>query len=87
MIITIKVIPKSQVNQVMGWEGEALRIKVKGIPEDNEVNDNLIAFLSEWFSLPKSALMLVSGRASRVKRVAIAEEFEEKAKQKLLLVF
>ncbi len=86
MILEVKVVPHSQNNQVVGWEASVLRIKVRGVPEDNQVNTNLIQFLSEFWEIPKSALYIVSGSSSRLKRIGIEESYAEKVRSKLMLI-
>ncbi len=71
MIVTIKVIPKASRTEIVGWEGEYLKIRVKGVPEKGEVNRALIAFLAKWLGIAKSQITLISGETSRLKRVKI----------------
>ncbi|MBS0616296.1 MAG: DUF167 domain-containing protein [Verrucomicrobia bacterium] len=71
MIIMIKVIPKASRTEIVGWEGEYLKIRVKGVPEKGEVNLALIDFLSEKLGIAKSRIEIISGQTSRLKRVKI----------------
>ena len=70
-VLTIKVVPKSARTEIVGWEGETLKIRVKGVPEKGEVNRALIAFLAEALGIAKSRIQIVSGDTSRLKRVQI----------------
>jgi uncharacterized protein len=49
-----------------------LKIAVASPPADGRANAALLAFLAERLALPKSALTLLSGAASREKRVAVS---------------
>lgn len=71
MILMIKVIPKAARTEIVGWEGEYLKIRVKGIPEKGEVNRALIDFLAKRFKVPKSHIEILSGATSRLKRVKL----------------
>ena len=71
MILLVKVIPKASRTEIVGWEGENLKIRVKGVPEKGEVNRALIAFLAEKLRIAKSQIELISGETSRLKRVKI----------------
>ena len=74
--LKIKVTPKASKNELVGWEGDRLKIRLKAVPEKGEANDVLIAFLAEEFKWPKSKIFIVSGKTSRLKRLF----FEGKAK-------
>ncbi len=71
MIIQIKVTPNASKNQIVGWEGDVLRIRVKGVPEKGKVNEELIAFLATTLKVAKSRIEIVSGHTARLKRVKI----------------
>ena len=55
----------------MGWQGDALKIKVRAAPENGRANAAVVEVLAKALGLPKSALTLESGESSRHKRVCI----------------
>ncbi|HUB50532.1 MAG TPA: DUF167 domain-containing protein [Terracidiphilus sp.] len=59
---------KSAITGIYG-EGDAtqLKIAIKAPPIEGRANDALIAFLADTFTLPRSAVSLVSGASSRSK--------------------
>ncbi|MBX3020844.1 MAG: YggU family protein [Bdellovibrionales bacterium] len=63
--------PNASRNQIVGLHGDALKIKIKAVPEDGKANTELIAFLAKTLGLPKRHFELISGQASRVKVVQI----------------
>ena len=69
--IQVKVTPNASKNQILGWEDETLRIKVRGVPEKGRVNEELIEFLADLLDLAKSQIQLLSGHTSRIKRLKI----------------
>lgn len=71
IIIPVKVIPKSQKNEIIGWENDELKIKIMAIPEKGNANDALISFLAKYLKLSKSSISLHSGEKSRHKRICI----------------
>ncbi len=71
MILLVKVIPKASRTEIVGWEGDYLKIRVKGVPEKGEVNRALISFLADRLGIAKSQITLISGETSRLKRVKI----------------
>jgi uncharacterized protein (TIGR00251 family) len=69
--LRIKVLPRSSVNGVMGFEGDVLRVKVTAAPVDGSANQNLIQLLSKSLKLEKDSIRIVSGQKSRLKVVRI----------------
>lgn len=71
--ISVKVTPKSQRNKIVECEFNQetsqfqLKIKVRGVPEKGQVNQNLIEFLAKELDLPVSNLTIISGLSSRQK--------------------
>jgi uncharacterized protein (TIGR00251 family) len=50
---------------------QALKISVRAVPEDGRANKALLSLLADEWNLPKSALSLLSGAASRRKTVLV----------------
>jgi uncharacterized protein (TIGR00251 family) len=69
--IAIKVIPNAPRNQITGWLGPALKIKVHAPPLDGRANEALCAFLAGTFGLPIRAVTLLQGEKSRQKLIQI----------------
>lgn len=71
IIIPIKVIPNSSKNEIVGWENDVLKIKIKAIPEKGNANQMLVSFLAKYLKISKSSVILHSGEKSRYKRICI----------------
>lgn len=71
VVVTLRVAPKSKQNAIVGWHGEALKIKVCAAPENGEANRAVIAVLALELGLPKAAFAFDSGLTSRNKRLRI----------------
>ena len=71
IIISIKVIPKSSIDKIVGWENTNLKIKLKAVPEKGKANAYLIKFLAKKLSIVASNIELVSGETSRIKKILI----------------
>jgi uncharacterized protein (TIGR00251 family) len=63
--------PRSSRNKVIGLQGEELKIALTAPPVDGAANKACCAFLAKLCSLPKSCVKLISGDASRHKRVLL----------------
>lgn len=71
MIIQVKVITKASQNAVIGYEGDVLKVKCTAVPEKGKANDAVIALLAEYFSVPKSQIVILRGKTSSKKTVEI----------------
>jgi uncharacterized protein len=68
---TIYVQPRSSRNQIVGLFGDALKVKIKAPPVEGAANKMCITVLAKALNVPKSAIEIVSGQASRTKRVQV----------------
>lgn len=77
LILNVTVTPKSQENILQSiapdpqGNGLMLKAKIRGAPENNQVNNNLLRFLAKELHTSVSALKLVSGHHSRHKILQI----------------
>lgn len=65
--IKVFVQPKSSRNAVVGLHGDALKVKLTAPPVEGAANALCIRFFSKILGVPKSAIEIRSGRASRTK--------------------
>jgi uncharacterized protein (TIGR00251 family) len=83
-MIQIKVTPNASKNQIVDWTEGVLRLRIKGVPEKGQVNEELIAFLAKHLGIAKSYIEMVNGATSRIKRLKTAgftkEQLEERLK-------
>lgn len=73
VILNIHATPRASRNQIQGEHGDALKIRLNAPPVDGKANEALIDFLSEVLDIPQRQLTLLSGQASRKKRVAVRD--------------
>ena len=67
----IKVQASAQKNQVVGVNGDFLKIKISAPPTKGEANDELCKFLSGIFNLAKSEVKIVRGKTHSIKLIFI----------------
>lgn len=72
-MLSVKVLPKASRDQIVGWEGEELKIKVMAPPEKGEANRAVICLLAKFLKLPQRSIILINGESSRHKRFCICE--------------
>jgi uncharacterized protein (TIGR00251 family) len=68
----VRVIPRSSKTEIVGEHDGMLKIKLKSPPVNGAANDELIRFLSKLFGVPNATIEIVSGEASRSKRIRIS---------------
>lgn len=70
-LLRVRVQPRASRDEVVGWDGVTLRVRVSAAPVDGEANEALVAFLARSFRVPRSAVTLVRGAHGRDKLVRI----------------
>ncbi len=70
--ILVHVQPRAKQTEIVGWHGDAIRIRVAAPPVEGAANDELVRFLAERLELSRSQVQLASGPASRRKRVHVS---------------
>jgi hypothetical protein len=71
-LLELHVQPGAKVTAVAGEHGGRLKLKIAAPPVDNRANAQLLAWLAAQLGVPKSAVRLVRGEASRQKTVAVS---------------
>jgi uncharacterized protein (TIGR00251 family) len=69
--LTIKAIPNAGRDEIVGWLGDALKVKIRAPALDGRANDALCAFLADALELPRRAVTVAIGEKSRQKCVSI----------------
>ena len=70
-IIKVKLLPKSSRNQIVGGEGDLLKVKVVAPPIEGKANKALVALLARKLRVPKGAIEIISGKSSKLKSIRI----------------
>lgn len=72
-VITVKVVPKAGKSEVVGYEGENLKVRLNAVPEKGEANKELIKVLAKHFNVAKSEVKILRGEHSRVKLIEVGK--------------
>lgn len=70
-VLKIHVQPRARTTEVVGWHGDAVKIRLKAPPVDGAANEALCRFLADRLDVPRSAVTLLAGATGRAKRVAL----------------
>ncbi len=69
--LALKVIPHAPRDEVAGWLGAALKVKIHAPALDGRANAALTEFLADRLDLPRRAVTLLRGDRSHQKVVRI----------------
>lgn len=69
--LELKVIPGAPRDEVCGWLGPVLKVKVQAPALDGRANDALLGFLARQLRVPRRSVTLLRGEKSRLKAVRI----------------
>jgi len=72
--ITVRVSPRSARNEVTGWAGSELVVRVTAPPEGGKANAAVEKTVAEALGVAKSRVRVVRGHTARVKQLEIDTE-------------
>lgn len=67
--LAIKAIPNAPRSEIVGWLGDALKVKVHAPPVEGRANEVLCAFLADSLNVPRRSVAVLRGDTSRQKLV------------------
>ncbi|MCC6207945.1 MAG: YggU family protein [Gammaproteobacteria bacterium] len=71
LTLSVRVQPRASKDEIVGMQGNHLKIRITAPPVDGKANVHLIQFLARVFDVPKSRISLLSGESGREKRILI----------------
>ncbi|HXE95866.1 MAG TPA: DUF167 family protein [Dongiaceae bacterium] len=71
LVLSVYVQPRASKNQICGIQGEELKIRLTSPPVDGAANKLCREFVADLFDVAKSSVEIISGEASRHKRLRI----------------
>lgn len=72
LALHVYVQPRASRNMIAGIHDNALKICITAPPVDDKANGAVLVFLSKLFNIPKSAMLIKSGKQSRSKQIIIS---------------
>lgn len=69
--LSVRVIPNSRYNKIVGWQGNNLKIKIAVPAAKGRANKELIKFLASKLDVDKSAIEIVHGISKQKKIIII----------------
>ena len=81
--LELKVIPNAPRNEIAGWLGDVLKVKIHAPALEGRANDALLDFLATELGIHRRDLTLLRGDKSRQKIVRLATLDEITVRQRL----
>jgi uncharacterized protein (TIGR00251 family) len=70
-LLAVRVQPGASRAEIVGWQGDELRVRVTAPPDGGRANDAVVALLAERLRVPASSIALVRGARGRAKHFRI----------------
>ncbi len=71
LILFCRLQPKASSDEIMGAQGDELKIRITAPPVDGKANQHLTGFLAKAFGVSKSRVCIEKGDTGRSKRIRI----------------
>ena len=81
----VLIVPRASKNQIIGKQGDQVKIRLNAPPVDGRANEALVMFLAASLGVSRRQIEIVAGASSRHKLVRItgvtAKQIEEMTKK------
>jgi uncharacterized protein (TIGR00251 family) len=67
----VKVVPRASRDEIAGFEGEAVKVRLKAPPVEGRANEALVAFLADLLEVSRARVEIVRGSTGRKKLLKI----------------
>ena len=71
IVVNVYVQPGAKRNEVVGFYGDAVKIRLLSLPIDGRANNALLKFIADLFDVPQCQVAVIRGDKSRHKKNAI----------------
>ena len=83
VVLHVWIQPKASKDEVVGIQGDALKVRIAAPPVDGEANEALERFLAKRLGLTRADVKIVRGHTGRRKSIRIAGVTASRLKQVL----
>jgi uncharacterized protein (TIGR00251 family) len=70
--LSVYVQPRASKNRLAGMHGTSIKVCVTAPPVENKANEAVRNFIAALFGVPKSAVVIKSGKQGRSKKILIS---------------
>lgn len=72
VVFKVRVVPRSGRNELAGWHGDAIRVRLTAPPVEGAANEACVAFWAELLGVARGRVSIVAGVSSRDKLVRVS---------------
>jgi len=69
--IAVKVTPNAKVDEIKGFAGDVLLVRIKAPPVDGKANTALVRLIAEQLGVPRGSVTVERGTSARTKLIGI----------------
>ena len=84
VVFAVRVVPRASKNEIVGFHGDALKVRLAVPPVEGRANEALIAFLAHRLGVRKSQVEIVAGATSRQKIIRVIGLSPQELREHLL---
>lgn len=66
------MVPNASKTEIVDWLGDALKIRVRAVPENGKANKVVIGYLTDALDVERSRVCLLSGESSPLNGIRIS---------------
>lgn len=81
--LVLHVQPRARRTEIVGFHGEAIKLRLQALPVDGAANQALVRFLADRLGTPAAQVRLIAGHTTRRKVVVIAGASPEEVRRAL----
>lgn len=85
LILNVLIQPRASKAEIVGPQGEALKIRLTSPPVEGAANEQCRSLLSKVLKVPKKNIEIISGLKSRTKKLKISDLSRSEAEKALKL--
>ena len=82
--ISLRIYPNAPKNEVMGFTGSLLRVKIAAPPVKGKANRELLSFLSRLLKVAPETIAITRGHTSRNKTISVTGFQQEELLKQIL---
>ncbi|HLG12267.1 MAG TPA: DUF167 domain-containing protein [Dehalococcoidia bacterium] len=82
-VFVVRVTPRAGRDEVVGWRGEELRVRLRAPPVEGQANEALRRLLADRLGVAPSSIELITGAAGRTKRLRVAGMSLDEVRERL----
>jgi uncharacterized protein len=71
LTLPVRITANASRNEIVGWQCERLKIKIKAPAVEGKANQELLRFLAGWLDVRQSDIQILRGETSRTKLLSV----------------